>query len=78
MSAGRSEADFIWRDEDLWTELQYLLFFFLSFFFLFLKGSKHLCNGSACGSVLLVRGQLQIVFHKLINFQKIVLNEFMS
>lgn len=47
-------------------------------FFLFLKGGKHLCDGSACGSVLLVRGQLQIVFHKLINFQKIVLNEFMS
>lgn len=75
MSAGRSEADFIWRDEDLWSTVSIILF---SFFFLFLKGGKHLCDGSACGSVLLVRDQLQIVFHKLINFQKIVLNEFMS
>lgn len=55
--AARSEAD-----EDLWTELQYPFSF--SFFF---QGSKHLCDGSACGSVLLVRGQLQIVFHKLSN-----------
>lgn len=51
---------------------------FSYFFSLFFEGGNHVCNGSACGSVLLVRGQLQIVFHKLLNFQKIVLNEFMS
>lgn len=55
----------------------YYSYFLFFCFFLFCK----LVNISAMvvrAGLLLVRGQLQIVFHKMINFQKIVLNEFMS